>query len=107
MRNNSVVKDVELDYRESNSKRGVKRKYACWDHIENAFDMDQQSDSLHKFMPEIKEEHVRLNKLKKMKVSVCTQTLSETMATFINHAVNLGGIILNLKIVIHFKLFFI
>lgn len=60
MRNNLVDKNLELEYRDSEKVKGFNRKFAFWDHLETAYDMDQHGDSLFKLMPKLTPAHIQL-----------------------------------------------
>lgn len=92
-RNNLLNKDLELDYIEAdkniNTNENVERKYASWDHVQMAYDIDQNGHALYKCMPKLTDAHIRPFKMKKMKVSCCTEAESETMSQFICHAIDM------------------
>lgn len=76
VRNNLLKKDIffEID--------GIK-KVAKWEDIYNAWLLDNYSGEL-RVMPKLSEHHVNRDKIKKMKVSTCSQVFSHTVSSAIN-----------------------
>lgn len=91
MRNDLVEKDLEIDFREYDKVEGSNKKYASWDHMEIAYDMDQNGDSLFKFMPKLTPGHINPKKIFKMKGSCCIEAESETMSNFIRQTTKNNG----------------
>lgn len=94
IRNNLIEKDLIF------VKEGTKMK-GSWSHLEKAYKMDPFFGSL-RLMPKLSENHVHPNHKQKMKVSLCSQVFSFSVARAINtlaitqHQVEIEGEIINL-----------
>ncbi|XP_044262679.1 uncharacterized protein LOC123010070 [Tribolium madens] len=82
--NNMLSKDVR--YRDPNDGRV---KVAKWSNLIEAYRMDQQRGN-YRFMRKLSDEHVFPEKIRKMKVSLCTQVFSKSVATGIDIFVDLS-----------------
>ncbi|KAF2887368.1 hypothetical protein ILUMI_18808 [Ignelater luminosus] len=76
IRNNLITKDLRFTV-DGNTK------IAKWSHIVDAYHIDVASGNL-RLMPKLTELHVIPDKIKKMKVSICTQVFSRSVAAGIN-----------------------
>lgn len=76
IRNNLLLKNIHFQINNQH-------KIAKWEDIYLAWQLDSYSGEL-RIMPKLTEYHVSKDKVKKMKVSVCTQVFSHTVSSAIN-----------------------
>lgn len=83
-RNNLFDIDLELNFRAAEKDETIPRKFVCFENYELAYDLDRNSDGMERYLLKLTNEHVRVNLLKKMKVSHSVNVLSESMSSFMN-----------------------
>lgn len=71
---------LEIDYPLADANKTLPRKMVMWDYYEKAYEMDVNSRLYFCHIPKVTESHVRKHKIKKMKVSLCCQVFSRSMA---------------------------
>lgn len=67
------------------------RKFASWDHIITAYEIDAYSLLLERYISNITEQHVYPDKVKKMKVKLMVQIFTKKMYQFIDLLAITGG----------------
>lgn len=87
VRNNLLTKDL---WTNTNKKPNEEKKYACWDDIITAYEIDKFSFLRLRQMPKLTEKHVYPNAIPKMRVKYATQILSNTVSNFIDVILNLS-----------------
>ena len=80
IRNNLADKNLEFQYPDQTENT---RKFANWEHIIIAYEIDIHENKLDRTMRKLTDRHVFLNKMKKMSVKHATQVLSRTFAAYI------------------------
>ena len=65
-RNNFLTKDIEIDFNERNL-REEDRKFASWSYMVSAYEIDVYSSVLESHFPDLTEQHVYLDRVKKMR----------------------------------------
>ena len=81
IRNNLVTKHLEVDFRNSEKNSC---KYANWDHVITAYEIDIHGNRENRMMPKLTNEHMYEEQLKKMSVSHCFQVFSNMVANTID-----------------------
>lgn len=76
LRNNLLTRDIIWEKDDGSTLRGK------WGDISKAYLIDSSSGDI-RALPKITEQHVNPEKIKKMKVSCCTQVFSHSMAATI------------------------
>lgn len=74
MRNNMLDKDIRFD----------KDKFATWDHVKTAFEIDTFSGNNNRCLPKLTPKHVYAHKIDKMNVKLCANVFSGSVAKKIN-----------------------
>ena len=90
IRNNFLTKDIEIDFDELNLRKEG-RKFGSWDHIVSAYEIDIYSSFLERHVPELTEQHVYAEKVKKMKVKLMMQVFSRSRTRFVDLHARSGG----------------
>ena len=75
VRNNLLTKDLEFDFEENTSKEN--RKFARWDHVVKAYEVDLYAPRLSRMVPDLTDEHIYPDKIKKMSVKLMMQVFSK------------------------------
>lgn len=94
-----LTKDLLIDkYAKQNEK-----KYACWNDIITAYEMDKNSFLKQRQMPKFCDKHIYIQDIPKMKVKYATQVISHTVANFMDIilTLNLGNIYSLTNITMH------
>lgn len=107
IRNNFLLKDL---WTNTNKKPNEDNKYACWDDIIIAYEMDNFSFLKQRQMPKLTDKHIYPKIIPKMRVKYATQVLSNTVSNFIDVILNLseGKIILKtVKLCVVYNMVFI
>lgn len=73
-----------------NEKPNEEKKYACWDDIITAYEMDKFSFLKQRQMPKLTDKHIYPNIIPKMRVKYATQVLNNTVSNFIDVILNLS-----------------
>lgn len=120
IRNNLLTKDLEIIIRKHEDKESNKkiqpylidkklllncqkensndnnRLIASWDTIEKVYDIDRKAvDQIRRAVPKVTEQHIRKNRIQKMRVFPAAQVLSRSMASFTRFLANIQGKLLN------------
>lgn len=65
---------------------------ASWETIEKVYDIDRKSvDQIRRAVPNLTEQHVRKNKIQKVRVFPAAQVLSRSLASFTRFLANIQG----------------
>lgn len=87
-RNNLLTKDLDTDTRISCA---LNKKYASWDDIQKAYDIDKNSLMRYRQMEKITEKHIIPKLIPKMRVKYATQVFSRTVSNFMDVILNVNG----------------
>ena len=98
VRNNLLTKDLEFDFEENTPK--ANRKFARWDHVVKAYGMDLYAPRLSRMVPDLTDEHIYPDKIKKMSVKLMMQVFSKKLASFMDLLSLMIGKLLYLKLTI-------
>ena len=82
VRNNLLTKDLEFDFEENTPKEN--RKFTRWDHVVKAYEIDLYAPRLSRMVPDLTDEHIYPDKIKKMSVKLMIQVFSKKLAFFID-----------------------
>lgn len=82
IRNNLWSKFLDLDYK--CGQKPEDQKIAKWDVFVNAVMIDKYGPAKARAMPKITDDHLQPLGMKKMKVSIAAQTLSSTVAKYLD-----------------------
>lgn len=88
IRNNFISNDIYYI-------RDGQQKVAKWEHLVTLYQMDSYLGEL-QMCPKLTEQHINLHKMKKMKVSICCQVFSHSVAVAINVLARSGNIFLHI-----------
>lgn len=78
--------------KESNEENNDNRLIASWETIEKVYDIDRKAvDQIRRAVPKLTEQHVRKNKIQKMRVFPAAQVLSRSLASFTRFLANIQG----------------
>lgn len=97
-RNNLLTKDLEIEV--SKPKKECDRKFASWDHIQAAFEIDAHPVEVKgpRKLPKLTESHIYEQKLKKMSVKHANQVISNSVGNYlVEHAANPGNVFIVTK----------
>ncbi|XP_024882105.1 uncharacterized protein LOC112461186 [Temnothorax curvispinosus] len=81
IRNNFLEKDIEIMIDKESNVKGI----ALWNIIETAYNLDIYSNIFNRQLRKITDQHIKKNKIKKMKVKLAAQIFSATLSTFIEY----------------------
>lgn len=81
VRNNLLTKNLLIN---KNEKTNGNKKFASWDDIVIAYEMDKFSLLKRRNMPRLTDKHVYPVIIPKMRVKYCTQVFSSTVSNFID-----------------------
>lgn len=79
-RNNLLTKDLKINYNNAKKDTNASRQFVKWEHFDKAFKMDVKIDTMYRNIPKVTLHHIKIGKIKKMKVAVSRQVLSRSMA---------------------------
>lgn len=87
-----MSKDLEIDCDIKSDPKGIKenRKFVSWAHLEIAFDIDTGTGGERR-MPKLTEEHVKKEKMRKMKVAPMAQVFSRSVSNNIRDLAKKNG----------------
>lgn len=86
VRNNLLTKDLVIDkYKKKNEQ-----KFASWNDIVTAYEMDKFSYLRQRQMPKLTDKHIFTSFIPKMKVKYATQVLSHTVVNFMDVVLTLN-----------------
>lgn len=88
IRNNLLTKDLKIDFKNTCTKS---KKFASWDDICTAYDIDTNSYVKQRQLPKITEKHVNVKFIPKMRVKYASQIFSNTLANNMDVILNLCG----------------
>ena len=91
IRNNFLNKDIEIDFDKLNLK-DEDRKFASWNDIVTAYEIDIYSDFLERNVPDLTEQHVYIDKINKSRVKLTMQVFSGKMFRFVDLLARAGKI---------------
>lgn len=64
---------------------------ASWDIIETAYKLDIHSNKFNRLLKKLTDQHIKKNKIKKMKVKLAAQVFSATLSAFIEYNSKIEG----------------
>ncbi|XP_033225224.1 uncharacterized protein LOC117178093 [Belonocnema kinseyi] len=82
----------ERDSYRKRSLRIKERRFASWDHIVTAYEIDVYSDFLERNVPDLTEQHVYIDKIKKIRVKLMMQVFSRKLFRFVDLLAKAGTI---------------
>ena len=103
LRNNLLTKDLEIETKLNQDPKVKKkfakttpesqksRKFVKWEYVKTAYDIDVSGSNGERHLGKLTEQHVDVNKIKKMSVHHATQVLSETVGKEIKMLVEKKG----------------
>ena len=83
IRNNFLTKDKEIDFDRPHLKN-ADRKFAAWNHVITAYEIDVYSDLIERHVPDLTDQHIYPEKINKMKVKHMMQIFSKKMSCFVD-----------------------
>lgn len=86
IRNNFLQKDIEINENKLNMK-----EIASWDIIETAYELDITTNILNRQLKKLTDQHIKRNRIKKMKVKLAAQVFSATLSAFIEYNSRIDG----------------
>ena len=90
-RNNLLTKDLETNFQAPEKDPAVPRQFVEWKHFEKAYEMDVGSDKMYRNIPKVTRHHVKIGRIRKMKVSLSRQVLSRSMAAWLETTTKFDG----------------
>lgn len=88
LRNNFLTKDL---WTNMNKKFNEENKYATWNDVITAYEMDKFSYLKQRQMPKLTDKHIYPDRIPKMRVKYATQVFSNTVSNFIDVILHLSG----------------
>ncbi|XP_039310495.1 uncharacterized protein LOC120358881 [Solenopsis invicta] len=85
IRNNLLTKDLEINYATDRPEKD--RQYATWLHIDKAYEIDVHECTINRAMPKLTDQHIKVDKIRKMKVKNAAQIFSRSVSLFLQLAV--------------------
>ena len=76
------------------------RKFAPWDHVVKAYEIDLYDPRLSAMVPDLTDEHIYPDKIKKMSVKLMMQVFSKKLASFMDLLSLITGKLLYSKLTI-------
>ena len=90
-RNNLLAKDFETNFQAAEKDPVISRQFVEWKHFDKAYEMDVNSDKMYRNIPKVTRHHVKIGRIRKMKVLLSRQVLSRSMAGWLETATKFDG----------------
>ena len=90
-RNNLLTKDLETNFQAAEKDPTIPREFVEWKHFDKAYEMDVGSDKMYRNIPKVTRHHVKIGRIRKMKVLFSRQVLSRSMAAWLETTTKFDG----------------